>query len=53
MMLFGLDSEGQAYAKMDEEALAGALQLTQFPCWRADGVYLPDVYSLTEPRARG
>jgi hypothetical protein len=53
LMPFGPDSEGQAYAysapsRVEGEALSGALRLTQFPRWRADGVYLPDAHGLIE-----
>jgi hypothetical protein len=54
LMPFGPDSEGQAYAHsarsshVEGSLLSGSLRLTQFPRWRADGLYLPDAHGPIE-----
>ena len=51
VMPFGPDSEGQAFAygpvcRVEGERLSGSYRIVQYPRWRADGLYLPDVHGM-------
>ncbi len=56
VMPFGPASEGQAFAHSEDsqiegERLSGSYRMTQFPRWRADGLFLPDAHGMIRTNA--